>query len=746
MTAQIYTATDPDVLPGVTWINDVRLRETAFPETQYLILNMLPAGYTVVIGAPKTGKTALALPLAQRLVLADYRVLYLVLDDSLSRMKTRSIMALPATDPTYSPMDGLWYVNGWQPKGADQAFAQLRSWIERWRDYGQPFDLVIVDTYGRFAGKKPQGAGIFEHDYSIGSQFKALYSDYGLSTMLNHHARKRGGDDVDWLDMVSGSAGMTAAADAIWYIERTRGTRSGILRVTGNDMEESEHPVILGPDMVWRGDHTVTPGQARHSGVMRAVLDYMLGESQVTAKSLAEEVGASQNTIHQCLQRLAAEGLVAFGNKVWELTGHSDNRIVNEEMMVIPRKASTVVVLPAGSVQSEAPGIGSPQPGGSVGGASGSPGAGAPFEAVAPVPEALSSPDAPEAPTVPAQRDPRHDADPAEPWCDDAIAPLPSGEGAVGAMIETLKAARLPSGFRLTPEVKAVIPGYDQMMLGGTPNTWPHFPHRRPTGTVVAFDRKASYYSSRCWLVLKTLTRTGPMDWDQIKREKRGGIFEIAPERWQHPDLPSPYGARGRVPAKLKVSRAVLNRLQALSKEGLVEFPPIISTLSGRASENLLQPWFDWCLTQRRECAHDPEMAAMRKADQNNAIGLLRVHGEYADGTPKRPGPIDRPDWQYEIISQHYMMMNYYGHLCMAKGDPLIAIGNTDELVFLLPPGEDAATWVPEGLKPLVERNKFSRKMIGWDPAAGWTKDPTLPARDAGEWFDAGGLRGQRPA
>lgn len=231
------------------------------------------------------------------------------------------------------------------------------------------------------------------------------------------------------------------------------------------------------------------------------------------------------------------------------------------------------------------------------------------------------------------------------------------------------------------------------------------------------------------------------MDWDQVRKEKRGGIFEIAPARWEHPDLPSPYGARGRVPGRLKVTRAVLNRLAALEKKGLVTFPEIISTLSGRASENVLQPWFDWCLTQRRECAHDPDLAALRKADQNSAIGNLRVT------TPGKPmGPIDRPDWQFEIISQHYMMMNHFGHLCIDKGDPLIAIGNTDELVFLLPPGEDVHMWIPEGLKDAVENRKFARKPIGWDPEAGWTKDPTLPWREAGEWFDAGGLRGERPA
>jgi hypothetical protein len=733
MTAQIYTPQDPDMLPGVTWINDAQLRETAFPETQYLILGMLPCGYTVVIGAPKTGKTALALPIAQRLTLAGYRVLYLVLDDTLGRMKTRSIMALPATDPTYSPMTGLWYLNGWQPKSKDQAFTQLRSWLERWRENGKPFDLVIVDTYGRFAGRKPPGVDIFSYDYSIGTEFKALHADYGASTMLNHHTRKHNSDDVDWLDMVSGSAGMTAAADAIWYIERTRGTRSGILRITGNDMEEMERAVLLGPDMVWRGDNTVTPGQARHSGVMRAVLDYMMGESQTTAKSLAEEIGASQNNVHQCLQRLAAEGLVAFGNRVWELTGHSDNRIITEELMVIPPKAS---------VQQQAPEIRSAQPGGSVGGASGPLGVGAdvrPVEPVAGAPAVLPPQPAPEAPTVPSQRQPHHDAEPGEPWCDDAVAPVPYGEGAIGMMIETLKKRRLVTAFRLAPEVKSLIPDYDSMMLGWRPNQWQLFPHRKPEGRVVVFDRRAAFFSSKCWLALQTLTRTGPMDFEQVLKEKRSGIFEIAPAMWPHPNLPSPYGMR-RPPQRLKVTRSFVNRLFRLAELQMMDPPQIISTLSGRGSENILTEWQNWCLAQRRECAHDPDLAAIRKADQNKAIGSLRVTTE-----GKKPGPVDRPDWQYEIHTVHGMMMHYFGMECMLKGDPLIAIGNTDELVFLLPEGEDPETWVPAGLAPAVETSKFSRKRIGWAPGDA-PRQPSVMWRDAGEWFDCGGLRGDRPA
>lgn len=737
MTADlIYTSNDPDKIPGVLWVSDPQLRDMQFPDPEYLIVGELPCGYTLVMGAPKTGKTALVLPIGQKLVRAGYRVLYLLLDDSLRRIRSRSMMADPPS-PTFQPLDGLWYVSGWNPAGAQQAFLQLRAWLTRCAEAGNGFDVVIVDTYGRFAGRKPPGVDVFGHDYSIGQMFKSMCEEHHVSVIVNHHTRKGTGNDDDWLDMMSGSAGMAAAADAIWYIVRTRGARTGLLRITGNDMEELEKPVLLGDDMVWRADHTITPGQARHSGTMRTVLDYMHAESQATAKSIAEETGASQNTVHQTLQRLASEGLVAFGNGCWELTGHQDNRLPEDTEPQIPAKRASTLASDH---------VGSQQPGGRAGGAesldgdgrSPSGAQGAPH-ALAAAPPALPPMPEPEAPQVPAQRQPQHDAEPGEPWCDDSVAPLPSGEGAIGMMIETLKKRRLVTAFRLAPEVKTLIPDYDSMMLGWRPNQWQLFPHRKPEGRVVVFDRRAAFFSSKCWLALQTLTRTGPMDFEQVLKEKRSGVFEIAPAMWPHPNLPSPYGMR-RPPQRLKVTRSFVNRLFRLAELEMMDPPQIISTLSGRGSENILTEWQNWCLAQRRECAHDPDLAALRKADQNKAIGSLRVTTE-----GKKPGPVDRPDWQYEIHTVHGMMMHHFGMECMLKGDPLIGIGNTDELVFLLPEGEDPETWVPAGLAPAVEASKFSRKRIGWAPGDP-PRQPSVMWREAGEWFEAGGLRGDRPA
>jgi AAA domain-containing protein len=668
-------------VPGVVWISDPALREMWFPELLWLIPNELPIGYTLIIGAPKVGKTALILPLAQRLAGEGKRVLYIKLDDSLRRMKTRTIMAAPrAVLPT------LWYLDGWQPRTRDEAFYQLGAWIAQLLMDGQGLDAVFIDTYGRFIGERT-GRDVFSADYSAGAMFKHICEQHNTSLIVTHHARKAGGDSEDWLDMVSGSAGMAASADSIWYITRTRGGRDGTLHITGNDMEESEKPVVLGPDMVWRWNNTITAAQARHSGVPRAVLDFLMKEPEASASRIVAFLGAPANTVHVALQRLGSEGLLEWKRAgkdcIWSLTVCADNRVQSDPAG--PPSFASGEAAPAGSRASVPPET-APAPG-------------------------------------------RHAAaDPAE------VVPVRAGSGqTTSKLVEFLSSddKRLYPLFKLDDEIKKAIP-WDRMCLGGKGNQFGLFPSGPPDdGLVFRFDRKAAYWSSEPWVVPNVLTRSGPKTWDEIKGERLAGVFEIIPTPWVHKNMPSPYGLNKPRSREL-VTRSTLNRLRMLSTMvpgktlGLMEFPKILSGYTGRGTENLFTEWQNWCLLQRREAAHDEELLAYVKDDQNLAIGSMRIVGQNEDGSPKSPGVIDRWDWQYGFISHHYAMLNHYAIRSQIAGEPLIAMGNTDELVYWMPHGTPR-DWVPQTLKPMMERRQFALKAV----------------ESAHVWFEAGG-RGNR--
>lgn len=317
------------------WYNDPQLRALEFPDTEWLIDGTLPKGYTILVGAPKTGKTALMLPHAQDLAASGYRVAYLALDDNERRMKSRSIMASPDAH-----LPNLWYCF-WTPDSADAAFEILDEWIGNARLGGEPLDLVVVDTYGVFVGARPKG-DVFGFDYRMGQKFKALCGKHGTSILAAHHTRK-GEISDEWLDMISGSAGMAASADAIWYVARTRGSREGVLRMTGNDLEERAIPLTLEEDMVWRASETTTPAQAAHTKCPRDILDALMEMKAATMSEIASETDHPRNTVRRALQDLKGERLVDLRGQEWFLTDHVDNALPTRPNVVRPQPVEKTV-------------------------------------------------------------------------------------------------------------------------------------------------------------------------------------------------------------------------------------------------------------------------------------------------------------------------------------------------------------------------------------------------------------------
>ena len=61
--------------------------------------------------------------------------------------------------------------------------------------------------------------------------------------MAVHHTRKMAAED--FVDTVSGTAGITGSADYILVLYRKRKSREGIIAVTGRDIEENEYALRI---------------------------------------------------------------------------------------------------------------------------------------------------------------------------------------------------------------------------------------------------------------------------------------------------------------------------------------------------------------------------------------------------------------------------------------------------------------------------------------------------------------------
>jgi hypothetical protein len=669
-------------------VNDLALREARFPEQAWLIDDLVPlASFILLVAGPKVGKTALMLPIALRVAREGRRVLYVALDDSARRIRQRSMMAHPMSTTEHQ---NLMYKFMWKPTSPLIAFAELGAELESARANGVPFDLVVIDTYGQMIGRRPTNVDMYRFDCEIGDLFKNLVEDHGCTVIASHHTNRSGGrvDDDDWLNSISGTNGMAGAADMIWGLYRSRGSRDGIWRATGNDFEEMELPITLGADMVWKPAEGLTATQAKHSGVPRLVLDYLSTVSEATFRELLDKTGANGNTLNSALTKLAQQNTVQSNGKHWSLTICEGNRVLGDvarEMFHGKPSAGLPVKQEVGASRSDdsAPTLTPLVPVGHLG-------------AVDPI--------------VPGPR-----ADSVSRETGIAMEPVPEGgdNPAIGKMIQVAGKSTLKALYKMgrTPEEEAQIKealAFQRVCLGGRGGQWALRPDLKdpPLGVLKAFDRKAAFWQGHPWLVPNQLRRVGRLTWAEIHEHRYAGLFSIIVPEWRHPTWPDPLGRTVRKGDEVLVTRDILARLHQLAGEEHLIFPNILHGWVGKGSEDLLSDWTSWCLEQRRTAPNRDEQSR-RKIQQNTAMGSLRI---VSPG--KTPGLIDRWDWQYGFNSLHYAQLNRHAMKSINAGEPLRAVGNTDELVYEVPEGEDPRTWVPPTLRESVDKHRYAPKYI----------------------------------
>lgn len=250
--------------------NAGELMEKEFPPVEWAIPGLLPAGLTVLGGAPKTGKSFFALQIAAAVACGGIalgkisvergRALYLALEDTPRRIQER----LLGFGVDRASLDGyLWYETRW-PR---QNMGGMES-IYRWLDHGGA-KLIVIDTLARFRPPSDTGGYSYEQDYAVMSTIKGCADDYSVAIMVIHHLRKM--KDDDWLNELSGTSGITGAADTILTIRRERNEKEAILRRIGRDVEEKKFS--LSSDELFGGwtleEHT---DEVKYSKVQKEIL------------------------------------------------------------------------------------------------------------------------------------------------------------------------------------------------------------------------------------------------------------------------------------------------------------------------------------------------------------------------------------------------------------------------------------------------------------------------------------------
>ncbi|MCC8619247.1 AAA family ATPase [Xanthomonas vesicatoria] len=227
----------PAVADGIYSAADLMNRD--FKPVQWALQDILPEGVTILSGPPKCGKSWLVyqacVAVATGTALWPGRApetpgdaLYIALEDNPRRMQRRLQKVIEHI--TSPDLRRLHCVHEW-PR-SHEGVAQIASWIRS----NPQTRLVVIDTLAAFRDSDPGRKSAYAFDYEVGESLKPLTREFNVSIVLVSHTRKQG--SADYMQMVSGTQGLTGSVDNIIALERGRGDFTGVLRVDGRDVEE----------------------------------------------------------------------------------------------------------------------------------------------------------------------------------------------------------------------------------------------------------------------------------------------------------------------------------------------------------------------------------------------------------------------------------------------------------------------------------------------------------------------------
>lgn len=285
----------------------------------WVLPGVIPEGLTLLVGAPKAGKSWWNMNLLVSMATGrpdqifgwgqehdPCPSLYLALEDPHRRIHDRMLKVISGT--------------GFDSDGAGEVWLDLpplkdggRSEIERWLENNPTARCVQVDVLAKVRGQQDTSSGLYQADYEALEPLKEIADEYGIGVLVTHHDRKK--TDEDFINMVSGTKGVTGAADTILYLTRERGSTTGKLRCESRDVEECTYQMEFDKDRGrWNimdrleaGSDSASPKMSVLDRIQQTIL--ARGESQVD--DLAKILDIDPRTIRRIALQGQQEGKLA---------------------------------------------------------------------------------------------------------------------------------------------------------------------------------------------------------------------------------------------------------------------------------------------------------------------------------------------------------------------------------------------------------------------------------------------------
>jgi len=303
------------------------LMKMQFPPKREIIKGIIPAGCIILVGAPKVGKSWFVLQAATAVASgSDFLgapteqgdVLYLALEDGFARLQSRLLMqAQGCIDEIPEGFDLQTEI----PLADKGGLAAIEEWLQE----HPKASMVIVDVLKMFRATRGAKTNPYDQDYADIRPLTALANKYKVAIVVVHHTNKGSANAIDPFDRVSGTGGISGAADGTLILAPDEAGTIGLYG-RGRDFMEFDKAIQLQPETcTWTVDADA-PVRDRNMGdaanaILRALRD---ADEPMSPTLIAQAADLDRVTVSQKLAALEKKGSVRkAGRGQWELADKS---------------------------------------------------------------------------------------------------------------------------------------------------------------------------------------------------------------------------------------------------------------------------------------------------------------------------------------------------------------------------------------------------------------------------------------
>lgn len=303
-----------------------------FSVKEWVVKGILRSGLYILAGAPKVGKSFLVLQIAYHVStgrplwgypVQQNPVLYMALEDDHQRLQERMfrMFGVDSTQDLYFALNAKNLREGLEE--------QIIGFI---KDHPGA-RLVIIDTFKKIRPGNEESYS-YARDYTDMGQLKKIADDNDICLLLVHHTRKKE-DDTDAFNSVSGTNGLTGAADGSFVLLKKQRTDSdAVLHFTGRDVQDQKFYLSRNCEkLIWELDRVqVDPYTLPPDPVLIAISQIVTpdtpqwsGSATELADALSEDISPIALTKHLNVNsgRLCKEYSIRYRRK----THHEGRRI-----------------------------------------------------------------------------------------------------------------------------------------------------------------------------------------------------------------------------------------------------------------------------------------------------------------------------------------------------------------------------------------------------------------------------------